>query len=182
MMKRFITGLLILIVGIGGVFATNPDAVSFQVQTEVAGINLMRITTAKFSGTSKTDFENTTTNPTYAGPLNVTKYGNQDFTAYISTLSNSRVGYKVTMGATAMADNGALIQYTVTANEKSVDTSNAENGPGSDAKVIIDTFTNGMTGVASQSHKLSLFVDQTSFNAAVEGTYTGTVTFTWTTE
>lgn len=31
MMKRFITGLLILIVGIGGVFATNPDAVSFQV-------------------------------------------------------------------------------------------------------------------------------------------------------
>lgn len=65
MMKRFITGLLILIVGIGGVFATNPDAVSFQVQTEVAGINLMRITTAKFSGTSKTDFENTTTNPTF---------------------------------------------------------------------------------------------------------------------
>ena len=53
MMKRFITGLLILIVGIGGVFATNPDAVSFQVQTEVAGINLMMITTAKFSGTDR---------------------------------------------------------------------------------------------------------------------------------
>lgn len=54
MMKRFITGLLILIVGIGGVFAVDP--VGFDVYTEVTGINLMKITTAEFTGTTKSAF------------------------------------------------------------------------------------------------------------------------------
>ncbi len=174
-MKKNLIALLVIALVSVGLFA-DPTTSTFNVETSVKGINEMKLTTTKFTGTTKSALDGLTA---YTGPLSVTTYGDQNFTAYISTLSNSRVGYTVTMSATAMADDAASIHYTVTANGESVDTSNAQNGPGSDAKVIIDTLTSGMTGVASQSHLITLTVDQTSFEAAVEGEYSGTVTFTW---
>ena len=176
MKKNLIVLLVIALVSVG-LFAANPGPSTFDVTTTVEGINEMKLTQAEFTGTTKSAL---TALDAYTGPLEVSAYGPQSFTAYISTLSNSRVGYKVTMSETAMADAAAKIHYTVTANGESVDTSGAENGPGSNAKVIIDTLTSGMTGVASQSHLITLSVDQTSFEAAVEGEYSGTVTFTWT--
>lgn len=185
-MKKNLIALLIVALVTVGLFAANPDSVGFNVTTNVSGINLMKITQAAFTGTTENAFTQATA---YGGTLNVSSSGTQTFSAYISTLSNSRVGYKVTMSATAMKSTetvgqssvDAFIHYTVTANSQSVDTSNKSGGPGSNGKVVIDTLTSGMSGVAPASHQISLTVDKDSFDAAVEGTYTGTVTFTWTT-
>ncbi len=192
MKKNLIAILIIALVSVG-LFADDPvtppatpaDA-SFNVTTTVAGINLMKITQAAFSGTTKDAFTGANA---YAGELKVTTSGPQTFDAYISTLSNSRAGYKVTMSATAMKSTvtvgqssvDALIHYTVTANSQSVDTSGKSGGPGAGEKVIINTLTGGLGGVAPASHQISLTVDKDTFDAAVEGSYSGTVTFTWTT-
>ncbi len=187
MKKNLIAILIIALVSVGLFAATVPGPSSFDVTTTVLGINLMKITKAAFTGTTETAFTNAAA---FQGPLGVTGYGAPaNFSAYISTLSNSRVGYKVTMTATAMKSTetvgqssvDAFIHYTVTANNQSVDTSGKSGGPGAGGKVVIDTLSAGLTGVAPASHQITLSVDQASFEAAVEGTYTGTVTFTWTT-
>ncbi len=197
-MKKKLIALLVVAVVTTGLFAFGPGGdpepgdfigspgpSSFDVTTTVEGINLMKITKAAFSGTTKDAF---TGAAAYAGELKVTTSGSQTFDAYISTLSNSRIGYKVTMSATPMTSTTgegqnavtASIHYTVTANSQSVDTSGKSGGPGAGAKVIINTLTDGLDGVAPASHQISLTVDKDTFDAAVEGEYAGTVTFTWT--
>lgn len=85
------------------------------------------------------------------------------------------------MSATAMASAvtgqaTAYIDYTVTVNGQSITTD------GATIVTPVDVITvPSMAGLGSQSHKLSINVDQAKFDAAVEGTYTGTVTFVYTT-
>lgn len=182
-MKKTLITLLIISLFSLGLFAANPGPSSFDVKTTVSSINLMRLTTVKNVETAESAFIDTDTYPTFTGPVNVSTYGKYigDTAIWISTLSNSRVGYTVTMSATAMTSpvegsNTATIHYSVEANNKTVDT---KNNP--DSEIIIDTLTGGLAGVAAESHEITLTVDQQSFEAAVEGTYTGTVTFTWAT-
>jgi len=177
-MKKNIVAVL-LVIALSTVFifaATNPPATSFDVSTNVSGINKMKITTAAFTGTTSSSFDSATA---YTGPLAVTAAGSQTFSAYLSTMSNNRVGYKVTMGATAMSSTvssaTAYINYTVSVNNKSLTTNNGTTV----APVEVITVAS-LTGLASQSHQIALSVDATSFDAAVEGSYTGTVTFTYT--
>lgn len=179
MKKNIIAALLILVLASFGVYAADPSPSSFDVTTTVAGINLMKLTTAEFTQTSPGQFASATA---YTGPLTISTYGSQTFSAWLSTMSNSRSGYKVTMTATAMKSSvqdqaDAYINYTVTVNTKSITTNNASSTP---ASVDVITVTS-LTGLAKQSHQIALTVDQTSFEAALEGSYSGTVTFTYTT-
>ncbi|ADY12090.1 hypothetical protein [Sphaerochaeta globosa] len=171
--------LLVLVVCIGlctPVFAASPEPASFDVSTVVQGINRMKITTTQFSGNPE-QFESA---ETYTGPLQVTSAGNQDFSAYLTILSNNRKGYSVSMSATAMASAvtgqaTAYIDYIVTINGQSITTD------GATSLTPVDVITvPSMAGLGSQSDKLSINVDQAKFDAAVEGTYTGTVTFVYT--
>ena len=175
-MKKNLIVLLVIALVTVGLFAADPTNASFQVTADVSGINLMKITTAKYEGSSPTDFANNTTVPIYAGPLSVTASGAQTLSAYISTMSNSRSGYHVTMTATAMKSTvgsvDAYINYTVAANTKSITTNGATAVAG--VKVIEKT---SLSGLAVESHLITLTVDQTTFDAAVEGSYSGTVTF-----
>ena len=177
MKKNIIAVLLVIALSTAAAFAaTNPPASSFDVQTSVSGINKMKITAAAFSGTTPSSFDSATA---YAGPLGVTASGAQTFSAYLSTMSNNRVGYKVTMGATAMSSTvssaTAYINYTVGVNSKSLTTA------GATVVTPVEVITvSSLTGLASQSHAISLSVDSVSFDAAVEGSYSGTVTFTYT--
>jgi hypothetical protein len=179
MKKNIVAALLILALAGFGVYAADPSPSSFDVTTTVAGINLMKLTIAEFTLTTPTQFGSATA---YTGPLEITTYGAQTFSAWLSTMSNSRSGYKVTMTATAMKSTiqdqaDAYINYTVTVNTKSITTNNTTSTPTS-----IDVITVGtLSGLAKQSHQIALTVDQTSFEAAVEGSYSGTVTFTYTT-
>lgn len=89
------------------------------------------------------------------------------------------------MGATPMTSTigsqTAYINYTVTVNTTPAAKTFTTNGANTVDDVVLFT-TGAQSAVTSHSYQIGLFVDQTSFNAAVEGTYTGTVTFTWTTE
>lgn len=176
MKKNIIAVLLVIALSTVFIFAaTNPPATSFDVSTSVSGINKMKITTAAFTGTTPSSFNSATA---YTGPLAVTAAGSQTFSAYLSTMSNNRVGYKVTMSATAMSSTvssaTAYINYTVGVNSQSLTTA------GATVATPVEVITvASLTGLSSQSHAISLSVDQVSFDAAVEGTYTGTVTFTY---
>jgi len=160
MKKKITIALAItLILSVGLLFAGNPAPASFDVTTNVAGINRLKITTTAFSG-------------------NPAQFDAAD--AFLSTLSNNRQGYTVTMGATAMTSEvsgqaTSYINYTVSANGSSVTTNGATAVP---AVTVIDQ--GPLTGLTAQSHQIALSVDQTSFDAAVQGSYTGTVTFTYT--
>ena len=176
-MKKNI-GAVLLVIALSTAAAFAVDPASFQVQTAVSGINKMKITAAAFpsNGTPST-FDSAAA---FAGPLTVTTSGAQTFSAYLSTMSNNRVGYKVTMSATAMTSAvtdqaTAYINYTVGVNSKSLTTAGATVV--SSVEVINVA---SLAGLASQSHPISLSVDQASFDAAVEGSYSGTVTFTYT--
>ncbi|ADY12423.1 hypothetical protein [Sphaerochaeta globosa] len=175
-MKKNIVAVL-LVIALSTVSAFAVDPASFNVSTAVNGINKMKITQAAFSGTTPASFNSALA---FVGPLGVTTSGPQTFSAYLSTMSNNRIGYKVTMGATAMTSAVAgqttsYINYTVGVNTKSLTTA------GATVVTPVEVITvASLTGLASQSHAISLSVDATSFDAAVEGTYSGTVTFTYT--
>jgi len=174
-MKKLTTLLIILTLITAGVFAV--DNASFDLTTTVAAINAMKITAAQFSGTTVaalTSANGVTT------PYNVATAGAQSgFSGYLSTLSNKRTGYYVMMSATAMTSTvgqvSSYINYTVTVDNKSITT----NGATTVTPVkVVDV--SSLTAITPNSQKITLNVDSTSFNAAVEGQYTGTVTFTYT--
>lgn len=179
-MKKHIIAALTIFLLIGfGAYAANPGPSSFDITTNVQGINKMKITTAEFTQTAPGQFDSATA---YTGPLAITTYGAQTFSAWLSTMSNNRSGYTVTMTATAMKSEIAeqadsYINYTVTVNSKAITTNNG--GASTPASQDVITVTS-LTGLAKQSHQIALSVDQTSFEAAVEGSYSGTVTFTYT--
>jgi len=97
----------------------------------------------------------------------------------MSTISNSRSGYTVDMDATAMVSPGSpaasYIDYTVTVNSISLTTDGATPVAGETVLTVPS-----LTGITTQSKPITLSIDSTTFDAAVSGSYTGTVTFTYT--
>lgn len=177
-MKKLISAILVLALASFAIFA---DTDFFEVETKVEGVNMMKITAGQYNPTTPTPegFEEV---GAFEGPLVINTAGDQSFTAYLSTLSNNRTGYTVSMTATAMKSSitgqaDAYINYTVTVNSKSITTNNTTSNPTS---VDVITVT-GLTALAKESHQIFLSVDPITYNSAVEGSYSGTVTFTYTT-
>ena len=176
MKKNIVAVLLVIALSTAAAFAaTNPPNSSFDVKTNVSGINKMKLTTAAFPANGNpAAFDSAAA---FTGPLVVSASGTQTFSAYLSTMSNNRKGYKVSMTVTAMASEvsgqaTSYINYTVQVNGVSIET----NGATALAEqTVIDQ--PAMPGLSSQSHKISLIVDSTTFDEAVEGDYEGTVTF-----
>lgn len=182
-MKNKLILLLLLITTISiGLSADPPPAnptSTFEIATSISGINDMKITN---------DAVDTTTynNPTYSfggtvaiaasgDNANMDSSGNVSFSAYISTLSNNRNGYTITMSATALTSEGtppATINYTVTVNEVSYATKT------NTAAVDILTVSS-LGGLDTESLPISVQVVRSEYDSAVQGTYTGTVTFNY---
>ena len=171
MKKTFITILLVLLFVAVPMFAVTD---SFNVTTTVADVGLIKVTEASSSTATVTAF-----NALAAyGDLPISTSGAQSFTAYMSTLSNSRSGYTVTMDATPMLSSvssvDSYINYTVTVNSVGLTTTGSTPVSG----VTILTVSS-LAAIATQSHAVALSIDATTFDAAVSGSYTGTVTFTY---
>ena len=147
---------------------------SFIVSTVVETVDMMTISTSKYTGTAVNTFESLDpfTN------LSIANGGAQTFDAWLSTLSNNRAGFKVSLKASAMksAISGqadAYINYTVSCNTASVTTNDATEVTAPD--LVVDF--SSLSAVTSTSNKIALSVNQTDFDKAVSGSYTGTVTF-----
>jgi len=183
-MKKNLIVLLIVTLLTGGLFADVPENTSFDVTTTVAGIDEMGITKtemtlANFDITTGNLFTTLTIGGTGGSALATD--GAVSFDAYLSTRSNNRSGYTVKVSATPMVPEAVgqttpTINYTVSvAGTEAGSYSTAD--PGDPAPVITITSLEE-TGV--QSRKISLTVNMADYNAAVQGSYTGTVTFVYT--
>lgn len=174
MKKTFISILLVLLFVIAPIFAATD---SFNVTTEVTDVGKIKVTEAAVGAAPHTELAFDDLTP--YGDLTINSSGAQTFTAFMSTISNSRSGYGVTMGATSMISTvssvDSYIDYTVTVNSASLTTT------GSTAVLAVPVLSvASLAGIAAESHAISLSIDATTYAAAVSGTYTGTVTFTYT--
>jgi len=187
MKKKLVALLLVLAVVSVGLFANSnqdTDPKTFEVKTVVQGINMMRISDAQYTQDPPTPTTFKALNP--VSLHTVTAGGSQsdgDPIAWISTISNSRVGYKVNMTATAMKSSvsgvNAYINYTVTVGGKSITTTG--NDTHNNPVTVIDTKTSGLAGLNAVSLGITMIVNEGQFASAVEGTYTGEVKFEWST-
>ncbi|HKM06098.1 MAG TPA: hypothetical protein VJ869_03835 [Sphaerochaeta sp.] len=174
MKKILVTILLVLLFVTAPLFAVTD---SFNVTTEVADVGKIKVTTATVGVAPHT--ETAFDNLVAFGDLSISSSGAQTFTAYMSTISNSRSGYEVMMEATSMISTvssvDSYIDYTVTVNGTDLTTTGSTAATG---VKVLDVAS--LTGIAAESHAISLSIDSTTYAAAVAGSYLGTVTFTYT--
>ena len=174
MKKTIIAILAILIIASVSIFAVDD---SFTVTTNVAEIGLMKVSSAAIVANTNTGYTN-------AGEfltLPITTSGTQDFSAYLTVLANKRSGYEVTMAATAMTSTvgsaTSYINYTVSLVSDPLKKIVTNGATATGSVTVMDV--NSLTALTGASEKLALSVDSTTFEAAVSGSYTGTVTFTF---
>jgi len=174
MRRAYIATLLILFIAWTPTFS-EPIADCFSVETEISLIGYMKVSSSAIGGHTLTAYNNSGEFTT----LGINSSGDQNFSAYVTTLCNCRTGYEVTMTATAMTsgeegETTSYINYTVGCNNKSITT----NGSAIIPPVRIVN-KNQLIQLRGLSKAISLSVDETTFDAAVAGEYTGTVTFTF---
>lgn len=173
MRRTYIATLLILILAWTPIFA-DPVEDCFTVETEVSLIGYMKVSSSAIGGHTLTAYNNSGEFTT----LPITTSGDQEFSAYMTTLCNCRTGFKVFMTATAMTSgeegSTSYINYTVGCNNKSLTT----NGSAIITPIRVIR-KNKLTKLTGLSKRISLSVDAATFDAAVAGEYTGTVTFTF---
>ena len=189
-MKKNLIVLLIVTLLTGGLFADVPENTSFDVTTTVAGIDEMGITKtamtlANFDITASNLFTTLTIGGTAGSTVNATT-GAVSFDAYLSTRSNNRSGYTVKVSATPMVTEAVgqttpTINYTVSvAGTGAEGSTSASYNTASNTSAIEVIDINSLEETGVQSRKISLTVNMTDYNAAVQGSYTGTVTFVYT--
>ncbi len=185
-MKKILSLLLLLsIIFSSGVFAADPSPASFDITTNVTGVNLMKFTSIAVatkeafedSSNDWTTIDNTVVAGSTALPVDNTFHD----IAYISTMSNDRNGFTVSMSASAMksttSGGSAYINYSVAIDDDNIATTNGATNNAEIAEVI----SNGsLSTLKVQSAKISIKVDKAGFDAAVQGEYSGEVTFTFT--
>jgi hypothetical protein len=177
-MKKNITAVLLTaIIASFGLFAAAPSPAELNLSTSISGVNLMKLTEATFnpSPASVSAFNTATAN---APTETVSSAADTGTIAYLSILTNKRTGFTVTMVADALASategNDYSINYVVTAGSATYDTSDA-----SGTNTI--TVNSGITGLKAFSYAVSVDLNDSEYDAALEDTYTGTVTFTYAT-
>ena len=177
MKKNIIALLSITLIASFGLFAaTLPTPAQLNLSTTISGVNLMKLTTDQFNpGTpSIALFDSATANEATEVVSNAADTGT---IAYLSILTNKRTGFTVTMTAEALdsatVGNNFLINYVVTAGTASYDTS---DGTGTNTITV----NSGITGLTAFSYPVSVDLNDAEYDAALEDTYSGTVTFTYT--
>lgn len=172
-MRRIIVAtLLVLAISSIPLFSVVDD---LTVTTDVALIGYMKVSSAAILGNTISAYNDSGEFTTH----NVIASGDQGLTAFMTTLCNCRTGYRVSMSATPMtsAVEGAMtghINYTVSCNGVDVLTTlSSETVPPTILTVP------SLTQLTGRSDAITLTVDATTFDAAVAGEYTGTVTFTF---
>ncbi|NLZ77617.1 MAG: hypothetical protein GX911_06580 [Spirochaetales bacterium] len=173
-MKKLITLLIILTLATGGIFAS-PDAF-LEFSTLVDQIQGMKITASQFTGTSLEALANAEEVTSYT----VTSGGSFEV-GWISVISNNRTGYEVTMSATAMASTEtpvSYINYTISLGTAMITTNGATPVSLQPPSYVFKVAS--LDSLTPNSRKITLIVSDDALNSAVEGQYTGTVTFSFT--
>ena len=185
-MKKTIAILLVLVIaGVGLFAAANTFDSILNIGTVIAPINQMAVTAANtpYVWTTPLDGENFTAFPSesaYSGLTDIDHYNKDGVVAYLQARSNNRNGFKIDMNATALASTvGSVTEY--------IDYI-AKCGDAVVTTVAGATTVNsGTVGTILYANEVA-YLDVTEITVnltekledAAEGTYTGTITFTYT--
>ncbi len=172
MKKNIVAVLLVITLSTAALFA---DPVSFDVSTQVAGLNYLAITDAEFTGTTMGAWNTFMPANTVEGAVPITTSP----LAYVNVVNNKRAGVAVYVKADKMeantSGNNYKIDYSVTVNGATYSTAT------STANVMFVTAAQSAatSGLFLESYPVTAAVVQTSFDNAPEDTYVGTITFTF---
>jgi hypothetical protein len=170
-MKKTIAILLVLVIGMAGMFAAE-----LNLTTNVAGKSNFKITVAPATLNNYGHFLGLMSEDSIA--INFVENGDDTVEdAYLTMATN--VPYSISMSAEAMQTddetltNAPFIDYTVTANNVDYTTNFTESAVVVRA-ISADEAKNGMI---VESHKISAELDQNDYFSAATGDYTGVITF-----
>jgi hypothetical protein len=179
-MKKNLIALLVIALVSVGLFAVDPTA-GFDVTASVGATNEIKVT--KIAVTTAAAFDLATN--AFGSSHTVTAGGPQTgLAAYVSTKSNNRGGYTISMSATSMksgaqGETPAYINYTVSVTAGS-EVSSITTTSGTTAASKTDFITvSSLNALTVQSYLIELSVNATEFTNAVEGEYSGNITFTF---
>jgi hypothetical protein len=181
MKKNIVAVLLVIALSTAAAFATNPDASdSFQVETSVSGKHgLKLVAPGTVTPTNYGQFNLLSDATPTSFTINDDNYKTDDLVARkMIAMSNNRTGYVVTMSASAMASpltsGSAYINYIVKAGGATVIT---DNGTVVNAAANVYTSATELSTLSIYATDVTITVNESNYEAAVTGTYTGTVTF-----
>jgi hypothetical protein len=175
-MKKNLIALLIVALVSVGLFA-DPITDSFTVTTTIGSINNMKVTEEDVSTKAWSSLKDFTNFGVTSSNLNTGAA-----IAYLTTQSNNRKGYKISISATAMANTVltghdiTYINYTVYLGD---DTDGLPTNNGTTATKADVVTVSGLTTKTEVSYPIKIQVDSSQFAAAVDGSYSGTVTFNY---
>jgi hypothetical protein len=176
-MKKTIAILLVLVIGMAGVFAATADALdsTLQIQTAVNQVTGFKVTQA--AADENATYADFTGMPT-ADLLSVDGTGafTGGSTAYITAANNDSSAYTIGVTAEAMAgettpDNLINYKVSISGTEK-WDTAN----PGNTAEDVL-TVTGLTTGLLVKSLPITIELYTDEYNSAAPDTYVGIITF-----
>ncbi|WP_320128307.1 hypothetical protein [uncultured Sphaerochaeta sp.] len=173
MKKNIIALIAIALIATAGLFAT--DSKTLDLNTHISGINLMSLSSVQLTTSTVTAYNTALASPVSTATLNSSAASGT--LAYLNILSNKRTGFTVTVTATHLAGtngNPYTIDYSVTAGSASYDTSASTHTGNTLAPSA------NLTGLTAFSYAVSADLNDSQYAAALEDTYTGTVTFTYT--
>jgi uncharacterized protein YxeA len=182
-MKKSIIALLVIMlvasVSLFAVVATTTTTTTeslksdLTLQTDIAGINYMKLTASSFAPETPTvkAFEDATANE------EVEKFSSAEEVkdlAYLSILTNKRTGFSIYITATQLENESQdyKIDYKVTCDDTYFYASKPMTG-------IAISETEGITSLSAFTYPISIDLDDDQYAAALEDEYTGTVTFTY---
>jgi len=179
MKKNIVAVLLVIALSTAAAFAADASS-EFQVQTQVNGKHgLKLVAPGTTTPTNYGQFNNLSEATPGTFTINDTNYTTDDLVARkMVAMSNNRTGYVVTMSASAMASaltsGSAYINYVVTAGGATVTTSDATVV---DAAAAVYSSPAELSSLDIYATDVAITVNESNYEAAVTGTYTGTVTF-----
>ena len=181
MKKTIVTLLAALLVSSIALFATPAGSASpsFDVTTEVLGLNFLTITSGAITATNMQEW-NSQNATLVTEPITIGKTAAD--IAHVNLINNKRNGVAVFFNADKMGsiDNSATntfqINYVVSVNGASYDTS-TDTG---NVEFLSTTETAASSGLFIGSYPINVDMDDDNYDDAPEDNYQGTITFTFT--
>ncbi len=194
-MKKTIAILLILVIGMVGVFAATATV---DVTTEISALNEIGITSIAVTDATKTyaDFQSFLSTNAIESPVSVNTFTAATATTigHLTFFTNSTSGFTTSFVADVLKDSDtsnpvdSTIGYTVIVG-RSRDAQGETTEAGITQDAGITTSSDDLTLVNSSatdssigSRSIEVYLDESDFNSAAipEGDYVGTITFTYT--
>lgn len=179
MKKTIIATLVILAIASTSIFALTPTD-NFKVKTTISEVGLIQVTKTALAA-------NSTAFPSGSRLEEYGVLGNESVKTigYLSTISNNRNGYTVTMTATAMESkntSGAktYINYTIGCDVANVSANSITTNSNAVAGPPVEVLSVGPLNVITSSSKpVTITINTTDYAQAVTGDYEGTVKFSF---